>query len=740
MSFVFWWANAVITAVILSGFGVLGAPEIYFLVSALLSIGLYMAASMRLPAPSSNSKPDLRVFLSAWRVDLLRHEKIFIVFVCSIALSMLVISLVHYPDLIDATRIKLARIYFYLQSGSLLPSPEVSSLSTMFIFPFNAILAQLFFIIYGQNGHLILFFGFINWIVLGLALYLLCREFNISTKGIVLAVGLFLTTQSLMYAGSSESDDLLSATPFIIGAYFFIRWLRTVNKWDAAVAGLAIGLSLGVKYFPLFFLPGLAMLLTTQAARTGLQASLSWFRVRLSGFVVMSIALIAMLSPELVTNYLQTGSPLKKPRSVAAYHLNTDIYCGFRHLGLNLVELTLDPIAQVIAMGPGPVRSLVGNAALRADEALSGVEKQCYGDPFTFTYMVNSGRTSGHIVWYGAYFYLLVISGIMVARSRIARARVGPIAIMALSWFVILSGISVYWAGVGRYYMMGFALAVPVVGMAVDLAFNEGHDRHQNWFKRIIVTLAALSMVLALFGLAKNLYRMDSVNDMVKKTVGAQKREDNYSGEFYRVIRSAHDINFFFNDLFPIYDVIRRHPDAHYSSVLELRPEKTNFVILPKKYDQSTNWHADYILVPVKSHKRLSSGFLFVEQVYRGYAFANNLPEDMTLPPMQKWYLLLGIKKGKTEKEEQTISIFHFGAKPEMQEGLEFRDVRETRDGHGISSAWSSDPRRVLVVTEDIKKWRIEVRIDQRWLETIALPVNPMQPFDVENLLSDLSQ
>ena len=668
-----------------------------------------------------------------------------VVFVCSVAISMLIISLVHYPDLIDSTRIKLARIYFYLQSGSLLPSLAVSSHSTMFIFPFNAILAQLSFIIYEQNAHSILLFGFINWIVLGLSLYLLCREFNISTKGIVLAVGLFLTTHSLMYGGSSSSDDILSTTPFIIGAYFFIRWLRTVNKWDAGLAGLALGLSLGVKYFPLFFLPGLVILLITQAARIGFQASLSWFRVRLSGFVVMSITLIVMLSPEFATNYLQTGSPLEKPKSVASYHLNTDLYCGFRHLGLNLTELTLDPIAQMIAMGPRAVRSLASNAALQADEALSGIEKQCYGEPFSFTALVNSGRTSGHIVWYGAYFYLLVISGIMVVRSRMARRRVGPVAIMALSWFVILSGISVYWAGVGRYYMMGFALTVPIVGMAVDLAFNGGHDRHQNWFKRIIVTLVALSMVLTLFGLAKNIYRMDFVNDMVKtvfgaQTVGARKRGDNYSGEFYRVIRSAHDINFFFNDLFPIYDVMRRHPDAQYSTLLDLSLEKTNFVILPKMYDQNTNWHADYILAPVKSHKRLSSGFLFVEQVYRGYAFANNLPEDMTLPSVQKWYLLLGIKKGKTEKKEQTISIFQFGAKSEIQEGSEFRDVHETKDGHVISSEWSSDPQRTLVVTEDIKKWWIEVRIDQRWLETIALPINPSQPFDVENLLSDLSQ
>ena len=84
MLFVFWWANAIITAIILSGFGLLGAPEAYFLVSTLFQFGLYMAASMSLPMPLLNSKLDLQAFIGSWRQDLLRHEKIFIIFVCSV--------------------------------------------------------------------------------------------------------------------------------------------------------------------------------------------------------------------------------------------------------------------------------------------------------------------------------------------------------------------------------------------------------------------------------------------------------------------------------------------------------------------------------------------------------------------------------------------------------------------------------------------------------------------------------
>ncbi|MGH9551281.1 MAG: hypothetical protein ACRD3W_17995, partial [Terriglobales bacterium] len=262
--FLIFEASLVLGAGLLSWAALLGHLRAYQIVTTLCAIGiaaaLWLIARLRGPVSETKSQDtaDINLYLTRSSTSLLYTASIagLVVF----GALLLLLALNAYPAVEDSLTIKLPKVIFAIQANSILPTNFTDD-GRMYISPIYPALVQLFLIINGQTGHALLVFGFINWLVCGIALYQICRYAGATTLSSLLVTALVLLSPTLMAQGSSEGDDLIAATPFVLGVMFLLPALQQRDPLYAVLAGIGIGLSSAMKLMPLFYLPALAVLI-----------------------------------------------------------------------------------------------------------------------------------------------------------------------------------------------------------------------------------------------------------------------------------------------------------------------------------------------------------------------------------------------------------------------------------------------------------------------------------------------
>src|SRR6266481_6868416 len=419
LTFLIFETSLVVGAGILTSAGMLGHLHAYQLVTTLCSVAIaaglwWLARSDPQPAGEILSDDDRNSIGRAWSAIPIACLAVF-------GVCMLILALSAYPAVEDSLTVKLPKVVFSIESNSYLPS-DLADDPRMYMSPVYPALVQLFLILNGQTTHALLVLGFVHWIVSGAAVYQICRNVGASRFAAWTVTALALLTPMLIVQGSSEGDDIIAATPFLLALMSFTSWLNDRRQLDAALAGAGLGLSVVMKFLPLFYVPAIPLIIGLAFFTYKGPQILAWIRASIAGGAIFCAAFVFVTLPHLVANWAAFGNPLYVSKGVAATSNSPfDLGCGLRGVIGYTAQFALADFATLakrlfkrvfMHFDRTPLRNENASLAGKSlNELLSGMvpfhpNSGCtaYGN----VYALGSDFISDNTVWYGVFGPLLL--------------------------------------------------------------------------------------------------------------------------------------------------------------------------------------------------------------------------------------------------------------------------------------------------------------------------------------------
>jgi hypothetical protein len=494
LTFLIFETALVVGAGILTWLGLLGHPHAYQLVTTLCACGIaaglwWMARSdASLSSSSSSSQPAPEVAPDTDRKPIGRlWSAIPLGCVAVFAVCMLAVALSAYPAVEDSLTVKLPKIVFSIESNSFLPS-NLSDDPRMYMSPVYPALVQLFLIINGQTTHALLVFGFAHWAVSGFAVYQICRNVGATPFAARAATALALLAPVLIAQGSSEGDDIIAATPFLLSLMFFTSWLNDRNYLTAALAGAGLGLSVVMKFLTLFYGPAIPLIIGLAFFTYKGPQILGWIRASLASAAVFCAAFVFVILPHLIGNWAAFGNPFYVSKAVAATQNSPgDVGCGLRNIVGYAEQFVFSDVTNL-------ARRLLRRAVMHFDrsetrnehaasvsqsfnDSLSGIipfhptrECSAWGQPFS----LSADYISDNTVWFGVLGPLLLLSVVVVLLSRKHTFVIRALALGFLAWAVAFAMTQRYLGDIGRYWSMMALAGTPVVAVVIDSFMRRG--------------------------------------------------------------------------------------------------------------------------------------------------------------------------------------------------------------------------------------------------------------------------
>jgi len=429
LTFLIFETSLVVGAGILTWAGMLGHLHAYQLVTTLCSVAIaaglwWLARSDPQPAGEILSDDHRNSIGRAWSAIPIACLAVF-------AVCMLVLALSAYPAVEDSLTVKLPKVVFSIESNSYLPS-DLADDPRMYMSPVYPALVQLFLILNGQTTHALLVLGFVHWIVSGAAVYQICRNVGASRFAAWTATALALLTPMLIVQGSSEGDDIIAATPFLLALMFFTSWLNDRRQLDAALAGAGLGLSVVMKFLPLFYVPAIPLIIGLAFFTYKGPQILAWIRASIAAGAIFCAAFVCVTLPHLVANWAAFGNPFYVSKGVAATSNSPfDLGCGLRGIVGYTAQFALADFATLATRLFKRVFMYFDRTSLRDENArlagkslndlLSGMVPfhpnagcTAYGN----VYSLGSDFISDNTVWFGVFGPMLLVSVIVALLSR----------------------------------------------------------------------------------------------------------------------------------------------------------------------------------------------------------------------------------------------------------------------------------------------------------------------------------
>jgi Dolichyl-phosphate-mannose-protein mannosyltransferase len=651
--FLIFEASLIMGAGLLSWAGVLGQVAVYQFVTTLVAcavaLGLWLVARHdAFPVKSLQVSAAPAEAIVPWYIS-----TIGIAIFAAFAAAMLYLTLSAYPAVEDSLTIKLPKIVFAIEANSILPT-HLTDDPRMYISPVYPALVQLFLVINGQTGHALLAFGFVNWIVCGFAVYQLCRDVGSSKFASWAATALVLLSPVLIVQGTSEGDDLMAATPFMISLIFLWAWLQRGGY--PIVAGLGLGFAVGLKFLALFFLPAVPIVVLFSIIRYPWPQKKSWLGSRWTGAVALSAAFVFSLAPHLIANWVAFGNPLyvspavaatsNAPfsldcglRSVVGYTKNL-IFSDFAHLllspapdfGARLALALLTKIGLHIPYFSGYVQyvpKIPSHATLLTysdayQEFLSNVLPynpipvcSAYGQPFRLTSLYLTDNT----LWYGVFGPFLLVSAFFAVFSRNQPLLLRALGLGFLVWVVAFAVSEKYLADIGRYWSVAVLAGSPTAAVLIDLAMRKGAFALAR--RSMVLAAGLMTVILAITVLSDNAHRSIHRNQATRYVAG-------FSPEFSTLMKSATAVNVgvaYGIDTYDYYMLMRR--GAKLTNLASISPEALNVVVV-RPAGLTDNVYSDP-RVPVRMKRPFAGGFAYYGHALPqpGYvynlAFVNNV-------------------------------------------------------------------------------------------------------------------
>lgn len=339
------------------------------------------------------------------------------------------------------------------------------------------ILAYVFFALYQFGEHWMYFVTGLAWIFAGLGIYSAARGLGASHTGSVVAAWLGLMSPNVLAQAASTNDEVLAATPILIGLSFGMAWLSTSRRRYAVLAGIGIGLGCGTKLHWTFYWVFVLAALILLAIRF-LRKPHAWpeLRCRIPDVLLAGCVALPMIGAFAVCNYISSGQVMD-PR-LAEVNLNYPFRLDIARekIRINTAQLFLNPIPDLVP----PVHPEQRQAAYSAFNRF--FVKCCFSDLVETIKPSKSGyRFAGiakpdgfayteYTVWLGFLPHLLVLACLAAVFTR--RLPFASLAVLAafFFWHATDSVQGLYIDDAAAYYSFPAVLSVAGLAPAWDLA------------------------------------------------------------------------------------------------------------------------------------------------------------------------------------------------------------------------------------------------------------------------------
>ena len=287
------WANIVLVGMVTGLLGIL-SPGATLGADVLLAAGVFLLWRRA-------GKPALLGPFTGWafwrEIPPLRRAPVLWLF--GIGTTILYIAsagtiLATPPNNYDSMTYHLARVAYWMQHGSILPWVTANLRQTTF--PINSELGVLWAIQLGGSDH---FAGFVQWLAVPcsmIAILGLARLLGATKQQGIFAALLWATLPQIVLQSSSTQNDLVAAAFFAIVVYFLMLGLQPGNRRLLVLAGLSLGIALGVKDTVPMMVPGLAIwlvLLWIKYGKAGFRKLFLFGMASLAGFAVFGALIYA---------------------------------------------------------------------------------------------------------------------------------------------------------------------------------------------------------------------------------------------------------------------------------------------------------------------------------------------------------------------------------------------------------------------------------------------------------------
>jgi len=483
--FILVWTNVVITALFLSCYSLFGDSVWYFrtsiLIAALTAFACRKVALQR-DAPICEDRVEGSIKLMWLRRILVGT------FLIAFGLNLF-ICLKYSPNNWDSLTYHMPRIHFYLAQGHL-GHFDTLNLRQIF-FPFNATIFQSFLVMYGQSDKLLNCFNLACWVFAIFAVYALGRRCELSHTAALVAAWIGGFAGQVFAQATATTNDLLAATPFLIGVVFAIDWWRERRWLLAFLSAAAFGLAIGTKLTMAFFAPGALLICGIWLLRLMRQKRSFPAGRREALQIIAAVLLVVMLVlPFLAINYYYT-------KQLSPEHYN---YLLNRPFSIVSSLQTIYTYSVALLLDPMQYFAIKADSAWKFRLAVEPTLRKVLFPFWNREHAVNDLYVFGTDISEDGVFYgfsVLLIAGAFIhtlwqpeLRCRLAFL----LALVGVGWFLTYATVSKWSLFNQRYFMTAFLLCMPLIGQL----FQSVRMLSSSWRRNAAFGLFGFVMISAL--------------------------------------------------------------------------------------------------------------------------------------------------------------------------------------------------------------------------------------------------
>lgn len=407
----------------------------------------------------------------------------------------------------DSMTYHLARMAYYLQEGSL--ANYGANYWAQVTHPKNATVWLIFtYLASGRNENLTQIVQFAAYSVAVASVYGIARRMGCRRYASLFAAAVFaLLTENLMQAITTQNDMLLTAFAGC-AVYGVMAFRERRQRRYLALAGLAIGIALGIKSSALLVMPCIAIVALYALWNPAMRRRLPGDVGALTAASLAGVALFA-LPAGYIENWQVYGHPIgpayvrqlhafegASPGYMLEHGVNNLLRFGFEFLSLDGMPAFGDVYAAQQALRDWP-RQLT--LALGFDLEMTEATRA----PFSYA---KPPYAHEDMSYWGVFGFGLVLPLVTLALAGVIRAPAARVLAAGFALFALAQAFSgPYDPWRGRYFTIAGIFATPVVAVWLG--------RPHHWLAKALLT--AIVMLGCFSGLSAVLGRMNSMPEEV---------------------------------------------------------------------------------------------------------------------------------------------------------------------------------------------------------------------------------
>ncbi len=552
-SFIYYWSAVVLSSLSLAAVFALNNDSLMILLPLVLFAGLFgLSGSLNKHLVPNEVLPEIKN-------TALSYIAIFSkAMLALVSLGLILLNFKSDLQIPDSLVIKLPNMYYYLKSGTLLPSWNLADEGRLFATPFNGTLILMQLQRFQQGPGWILGLNLFSWMLGIIILLEWCRDFKVDSRiAWILSASLFCTLGVASQA-VLDCDDLISSITGVAAGLYLLRFFnRNLNFKDLLLFVLGFGLCFGAKGFSALYLPAFIVLFLYILSKHFLKAKS--FVSRNPGMLLLFFVMFCLLAlPFAYVQWKTTGhftfnSQLQKPLANSPF--NPSI--AFQNGVIYNLQLLFSDFIDVLSFSGGTSRRIYF-------ETLNPIAQKLIPS-ISATNSHGNGSNIFHLnileidTWFGM-FPLFAFVFIFWATMKGKLPKHGAwFLIFFLFWDMFFASRTIYIEGLGRYWILPVFCLVPLAaGSAANLFKVSTISRRFSLGLLCLLALCSATVIFQAF--SKNVVVLDRM--YIPKALAREGRgEPKFSQNILNVFKNQAPVNIVNSSYgLPVYYFMRLQP------------------------------------------------------------------------------------------------------------------------------------------------------------------------------------